>query len=493
MGWLRSLTAAAPEARTTLSDWSDELNNLFYSFGGNQYVIDQTYSSQGNRERIAVNFPSYAAQIFKSNGAVAACMYVRMLAFSEARFQWRKYINGVPGDLYGDSTLAVLEEPWPSGTTGELLARMEQDVSLAGNSFITRRDFPDGTSQLRRLRPDRVEILWGSNTVGGYDPELDIDAHVVGFFYWPHGIGTGDSIFLPVENVAHFSPIPDPLADWRGMSWITPILREIESDGAATDHKLNFFRNGATPNAVVKFPMEVTKDKFEQFKLLMDSEHRGMANAYKTLYLGAGADFQVVGSSFQQMDFKVTQGAGESRIAAASRVPAVMVGFSEGLAGSALNAGNYGQARRNFADLWARPSWRMACASLEKLCTGGKPRRDGSHLWFDDRHIAFLRDDEADLANIRQSDSNTILQLVNSGYEPASVVDAVTANDFTRLVHSGLVSVQLQPPGAAMPGEGAPPDLAPSVEPTQLPEAKTPVPAPPAALPAPAPNGNSKN
>jgi hypothetical protein len=30
--------------------------------------------------------------------------------------------------------------------------------------------------------------------------------------------------------VAHWSPIPDPLANFRGMSWLTPVLREIDAD-----------------------------------------------------------------------------------------------------------------------------------------------------------------------------------------------------------------------------------------------------------------------
>jgi hypothetical protein len=74
--------------------------------------------------------------------------------------------------------------------------------------------------------------------------------------------------------------------------------------------------------------------------------HAGVANAYKTLYLTAGADATVVGKDLQQLDFKVVQGAGETRIAAAAGIHPVIVGLSEGLAGSSLNAGNFAAARR---------------------------------------------------------------------------------------------------------------------------------------------------
>jgi hypothetical protein len=42
----------------------------------------------------------------------------------------------------------------------------------------------------------------------------------------------------------------------------------------------------------------------------------------------------VVGSDLKQLDFKATQGAGETRIAMLGRVPAPLLGISEGLAGS---------------------------------------------------------------------------------------------------------------------------------------------------------------
>src|SRR5205823_2138143 len=31
---------------------------------------------------------------------------------------------------------------------------------------------------------------------------------------------------------------------WRGMSWLTPVLREIQADTATTRHKQKFFENG---------------------------------------------------------------------------------------------------------------------------------------------------------------------------------------------------------------------------------------------------------
>ena len=40
--------------------------------------------------------------------------------------------------------------------------------------------------------------------------------------------------------MCHFAPIPDPLSRFIGMSWLTPILREIQSDQAMGKHQTKF-------------------------------------------------------------------------------------------------------------------------------------------------------------------------------------------------------------------------------------------------------------
>jgi hypothetical protein len=56
-----------------------------------------------------------------------------------------------------------------------------------------------------------------------------------------------------------------------------------------------------------------------------------------------GADVKTVGADLQQVDFKQVQGAGETRICAAARIPPIIVGVSEGLDSATYS--NYGQAR----------------------------------------------------------------------------------------------------------------------------------------------------
>ena len=433
---LRSLRRSDPAL--SLDEWAS-----YFGFNGLQYQLGTGSSLGGKQEEIGANFAGYVQQAYKANGVVFACMLVRLLLFSEARFQFRQLRSGRPGDLFGTDALRPLETPWPGATTGDLLTRAIQDADLAGNFYGVRRP-----NRIKRLRPDWVSIVIGSHE----NPDVvsgDIDADVLGYIYHPGGHHSGrDPVPLLREEVAHIAPIPDPTASFRGMSWLSPVITEIMGDQAASNHKLKFFENGATANMVVTLDEKIKQEAFDRWVAAFENKHKGTVNAYKTLYLGGGADAKVIGADMKQVDFKATQGAGETRIAAAAGVPPVIVGLSEGL--EAATYSNYGQARRRFADGTMRPLWRNMAGSLANII----PVPSGAELWYDDRDIPFLQEDQKDAADIRKVDADAIKALTEAGYDPGSVVNAVTSGDLKRLKHTGVFSVQLQPPGAESNGNG---------------------------------------
>jgi hypothetical protein len=409
-------------------------------------------------EEIEANFAGYVTGAYERNGIIFACLTSRQMLFSEARFQFQEMREGRPGDLFGDQSLSIIEKPWPGAVTGDLLSRAIIDADLAGNHFAVRRN-----GRIRRMRPDWVTIVLGSETDADAD-SWDIDSEVIGYIYHPGGrYSDHEPVYLLREQVAHFAPIPDPLASYRGMSWLTPVIREVIADSAARDHKVKFFENGATPNLFVSLDIE-DPDKFKRWVEGFDAEHQGTANAYKTLFLGAGSTATVVGNSFQQIDFKTVQSAGETRIAAAAGIHPVILGLADSLGGSSLNAGNFQSARRLTADKTLRPLWRNYAGALETIV----PAPSGSRLWYDERDIPFLADDVKDAAEVQAQNSSAIRQLVDAGFKPESVIDAITAGDLKRLEHSGLMSVQLLPPGTTADEEGTPPPVDPDRAVTKL-------------------------
>lgn len=400
-----------------------------------------------------------AAAILKTNGPVFACSQARSKVFTEARFRFRRVRDGRPGDLFGNQELSLLENPWPGGHTTDLMARMIQDIDLCGNSFIVRRG-----DRLRRLRPDWVTIVVGSES----DPDLAgdaLDGELLGYIYHPHGSATGapENHFLMVDEVAHWAPIPDPHFMQRGMSWLTPVTREMSADNAATEHKQAYFKNGAVSGLVATLPSSVTPEMFGRFMQEFNANHQGAHNAYKTLFLGGGADVKNMGNNLQQLTFTSTQGAGETRIAAAAGVPPIIAGFSEGL--QAATYSNYSQARRAFADQTIRPLWRSASQALSTVVDVP----DDAELWYDDRDVAFLREDRKDSAEIQGRQAQTIRALIDAGYDSDTVVPAVTSENFRLLEHSGLYSVQLRPAGVETTSSGVPAKSAP-INPDSVPK-----------------------
>lgn len=444
--WQRALAAQPPTVRSTtaefgVQDWID----MVTSGAG---LLNTTMGNTTDEELTGT-----IAEAYRANGPVFALILARMQIFAQARFQWTRWSSGTPRDLFGTPELGILEKPWPGGTTADLLARMELFDSTAGNAFIRRirrgvRGRANYVDRLAMLRPEWTTIVLGSQEDADH-PAHAADVEVIGYAYKPNGDVKRMQLLLP-EEVAHYAPLPDPEFHFRGMSWISPVINEVQSDDASELHKRKFFQNAATPNLAIKFDPATSVDEVKAFKSLIDSEHKGIGNAWKTMYLGGGADPVTIGKDFRELEFSATQGKGESRLAAAAGVPPSWVGFSEGLQGSALNAGNFTAARRRMADGTMHHLWCQASSSLATIVDKPAPVSGESRspeLWHDVRSIPFLREDSKDHAETQAQEAATMRTLIEAGFDPDTVVRAVEESDYSLLKHTGLVSVQLQKPG----------------------------------------------
>lgn len=406
----------------SIHDWAKQFRpGAQFAYQGNTYQAWQVNAGPG----------SQGAGYYDSNSIVFACELNRILLFSEARFQYQQLRNGRPGDLFGTQDLAVLEEPWIGATTRDLLARAELDVACCGNSYWVN----DGP-YLQRLNPANVKILTEKATdrvLTGYE----IGERLLGYAYMPDRDTT--VLYEPTE-IAHYKPIPDRVNPFIGMSWLNPCLPDIAADQEMTSHKQSQLATGTTIPFVVSFDKDITDEQFDHFVEEYRLQHEGPQNAGKTLFLGIGADIKTTGQTFEQLSLKATQGAGETRIAACSGVPPVIVGLSEGL-GSATYS-NYSQARRRLVDGTMRPLWGAFAGAFRYVVKVP----GGSRLWYDDRDIPFLREDVMDQAEILSRMMLTIESGIRAGFQPDTIVDAVVSGDLSRMKHTGLYSVQLQPP-----------------------------------------------
>ena len=404
-----------------------------------------------------------------------------MALFSEARFQLQSTVDK---HLFGNKGLALLEYPWPNADAGELLARLEQDVTTAGNSYMRKATPADGADDLLvQMRPDCVVIVSEEKR----DSLGRIYKQPVGYLedLKPLGITDREPQFYSTDEVCHYSPVPDPAALFRGMSWLSPVLREIGADAALTQYKTVHVQSGATPGLVIKYAQKLQRASIDAVREQTDAKYGGPGNAGRTLVLDQGADVTVAGSTMEQLQYTAVQQAGVERICAAAQVPLEVLGLGGGRAG----LGNYQSAVRRFADLWARPHWRMACAALQHLIVfvspdgSSSPLRPPTRLWYDVADIAALREGELERSQATLVRAQAIGAFVTAGYTRESAVAAAESGDMSQLVpdpratppgvagRETSTTTEALGPGVRRPQAGVPQDL-PGVVAKNLPNAK---------------------
>ena len=447
--WRRKAAGSPRQAWFEQAAARADIADNYFAFNGQGYSGTPVEMTGRSSERPSGDYKSLIGSGLKSNSIIFACERLRVSVFKQARFLFQELNEGRGGDLHNRpaTRLDVLAKPWSGGSTADLMGRARLHADFAGNAFVARARRRSG---LALLRPDWVTLVLGIDDEPG-DPN-DPDVEVIGYGYWPGGFMSGrePETYL-ADEVAHFAPFPDPDSHYLGMSWLNPVVTEFMADSAMVEHKAQFFRNGTTLQTVVLVKEDMDENAFARFMRKFNAETRGVANAYKTVYVTGGVDVKVVGADLKQLDFAVVQGRGESRVAACAGTPPILVGLSEGLSAGQYNI--YPTAKRSFVDGTMRPDWADLCGALETLI----PPPAGSRLWYDD-DIPYLRDDARDRAEIMVQQMQAINSGVTAGFEPDDVVAAVAADDVNRLSgnHSGLYSVQLQPPMPDQPANDTP-------------------------------------
>lgn len=377
-----------------------------------------SYTADQNREKNPIDILTKASQAYQTNGIVWACVLARMMLLSEATFKFRSLTDK---HLYGNNSLRLLEYPWPNATSGELWARMEQDVSTAGNAYIWKAE----DDLLVRLPPSEVVIV--SEEVK--DPAGRTYRRILGYSWEPNPVGPASvkpppQFFLPDELV-HWSPYPDPAANFRGMSWLTPVLREIDSDMAMTTYKTKYMDHGHSI-AAIKYAAKLRPDTIDFVSDRIQAKYGGVNNAWRPLVLDQGAD-PIMGKGLQELDFRAVQAGGELRICSAAGVPPVVVGLRDAQSGE-----SYQTAMRRFGDLTIRPLWRSGCAVLQSVIPDLPDQ--GVQLWVDTSDIAALQAAETERAQVSQVHAAATLTLIQAGFTRESVIAAVTSGDLSQLV-----------------------------------------------------------
>ena len=124
--------------------------------------------------------------------------------------------------------------------------------------------------------------------------------------YWqiyPLGTASGNSIFVPVEDVICFKDIDlnDPYGRGRGTS--EAIGDEIQTDEYSAKYAKNLFFNDATPSAIIYAP-EGNKETADQIKQTWLQKMAGFHHAKEPMVLtGKDSKFEKISQSPTELDF----------------------------------------------------------------------------------------------------------------------------------------------------------------------------------------------
>lgn len=363
------------------------------------------------------------------NPTVSSALIARSGPVSQVKFFFRDTIKN---NVVRSKALRIFESV-PGGLPS-LLMKAESDIAYYGNAYFYRKG-----DTLKLLRPDLVEVVLASSASPDA-PEFALDAEIVGYLYGSKG---EERSALGTDEVAHWRAEPHPVTPWLGGSWIQGVLREISADAQADQYTTEFFNKGPSPRMLYKMDPKLTAESVSRFREQNEVRTSGVSNAHKTLYIGGATDVVQLNTDISDIDLKALRGALETKIAMRSRVPAVVLGIAEGMQGSALNAGNYAQARNLWADTWFSPHVGTLAAALERI-VWDLPA--GCFLAPDWSGVLLMQEEKKDAAEIQAALSNSIRALTDGGYSPGSVVAAVTSGDLTKLSHTGMLPVQVQAP-----------------------------------------------
>jgi phage portal protein BeeE len=238
----------------------------YFSFNNVGYSGTPGQVAPRSQERMEGDFAGLVRDGLKANSIIWSCERLRVKVFSQARFMYQHLNDGRPGDLHDSpaTRLQVLEHPWRNATTGDLLARMRLHSDLGGNSYVVSRYGGLGASRLRVLRPDWVSIVMGSDEEPGRpqrrrraDHRLPLLARRL--------VESARTRHVPGRRGVPLRADARPHAHYRGMSWLNPVIAELETDKAATEHTLQFFRNGATTQVIVTVDKDIDETRSSGF------------------------------------------------------------------------------------------------------------------------------------------------------------------------------------------------------------------------------------
>jgi HK97 family phage portal protein len=379
---------------------------------------------------------------------------VSLLAQSAASPRWhlykkqaqdgrRRYSTSDSGDdqrveVVTHAALSLWNKPNQFSSGFEFREGCNQHEELTGETFwVLNTEVANFPTSMWYVRPDRME------------PVPDPDDFLVGWIYTGPG---GEQVPLKLTEVIH-EKLPDPLDPFRGAGPVASILANIEQQDYATQYQRNMFLNGADPGAIIQVPGKLTERDFDELVERWRESHQGVARAGRVGVLENGITYAANAAlSNKDLEYGNLRLANRDEIREAWRMHKSMLGTVED-----VNRANAETAEDVFVSWMEIPRLERRRETLNhKLLPLFGTSGDGVEFDFEDPSQVNAEQAATELL----VKSQAAQALVNAGYDPTDVLEAVGLPDMD--VAEKAVQAPVAPPGWVVEPPAAP---APAIEP----------------------------
>lgn len=270
-----------------------------------------------------------------ASGWVYGCIGVIADEVAGINLKLMKINKGTQVEIDEHPAMDVLYRANNATTRFDLIYNTFQYLELTGEApwFISKNKAgkPD---QIILLRPDRLTVKPGENgeLIGGYIYQVYTDSGV-------------QELKLEPNEVVHLK-YTDPDHPLRGKGPLQAAALTVDLDNYAERWNTQFFRNSASPAAILRSDKPLAKDVRARLESKLAEHYKGGTNSHKTMVLESGLDWKQVSLSQKDMDFIEQQRFSRDKILAIFRVPRTALGITDDVNRANAEATDYVFAKR---------------------------------------------------------------------------------------------------------------------------------------------------
>lgn len=251
------------------------------------------------------------------NELIYACVTLNSMTSSQVQMRVKDRKTGMYNEEH--PLRKLIQNPNPFMSEADLWETVIMLQLLAGRAVLEKeRNNAGEVIGLWPLRPDWLSVVPSKKDI------------IAGFLFGPPGhekdfIPYRDTIDMPLRNPG------SPIVPFFTLAPVTVAARVVDVDSQVTDYIKLFFERGGIPPGILKTRQKLIESQVEVLRRRWRERYGGYQNWTEPAILDSDAEYQRLGSTFEEMGFIILDRRNESRICMILQIPPIVVGAYAGL------------------------------------------------------------------------------------------------------------------------------------------------------------------